>query len=83
MMVRITAQQMELLHYNDIDVRQYFWQTTQQQEIDFIEESHDQWATFKFKRNAESQLHFHQTLSKVILTLKRWLFHRLMLRIFY
>jgi len=47
MMVRITTQQMELLHYNDIDVRQYFWQTTQQQEIDFIEESHDQWATGK------------------------------------
>lgn len=59
----VIAERMKLLHYNDIDVKQYFWRTTQQQEIDLIEESSDQWAAFEFKRNAKTKVRFPQTFS--------------------
>jgi predicted AAA+ superfamily ATPase len=59
----VIAERMKMLHYNDIDVKQYFWRTTQQQEIDLIEESHDQWAAFEFKRNAKAKVRFPQTFS--------------------
>lgn len=59
----VIAERMKLLHYNDIDVKQYFWRTTQQQEIDLIEESSDQWAAFEFKRNAKAKVRFPQTFS--------------------
>lgn len=45
---------MKLLHYNDRDVKHYFWRTTQRQEIDLIEESHEQWAAFECKRRPKS-----------------------------
>jgi len=57
------AERMKMLHYNDIDVKQYFWRTTQQQEIDLIEESSDHWAAFEFKRNAKAKVRFPQTFS--------------------
>ena len=59
----VIAERMKMLHYNDIDVKQYFWRTTQQQEIDLIEESSDQWAAFEFKRNAKAKVRFPQTFS--------------------
>lgn len=59
----VIAERMKMLHYNDIDVKQYFWRTTQQQEIDLIEESHNQWAAFEFKRNAKAKVRFPQTFS--------------------
>ncbi len=59
----VIAERMKLLHYNDIDVKQYFWRTTQQQEIDLIEELSDQWAAFEFKRNAKAKVRFPQTFS--------------------
>jgi len=59
----VIAERMKLLHYKDIDVKQYFWRTTQQQEIDLIEESSDQWAAFEFKRNAKAKVRFPQTFS--------------------
>ncbi len=59
----VIAERMKFLHYNNIDVKQYFWRTTQQQEIDLIEESSDQWAAFEFKRNAKAKVRFPQTFS--------------------
>ncbi|MHB1921073.1 MAG: ATP-binding protein [Chitinophagaceae bacterium] len=59
----VIAERMKLLHYHDIDVKQYFWRTTQQQEIDLIEESLDQWAAFEFKWNAKAKVRFPQTFS--------------------
>ena len=59
----VIAERMKLLHYNDIDVKQYFWRTTQQQEIDLIEESHDKWAAFECKRNTKAKVRFPQTFS--------------------
>lgn len=35
--------------YNNIDAEQYFWRTTQQQEIDFIEETSESLDTYEFK----------------------------------
>ncbi|MDP1764058.1 MAG: ATP-binding protein [Sediminibacterium sp.] len=59
----VIAERMKMLHYNDIDVKQYFWRTTQQQAIDLIEASSDQWAAFEFKRNAKAKVRFPQTFS--------------------
>lgn len=59
----VIAERMKMLHYNDIDVKQYFWRTTQQQEIDLIEESNDQWAAFEFKRSPKVKVRFPQTFS--------------------
>lgn len=59
----VIAERMKMLHYNDIDVKQYFWRTTQQQEIDLIEESSDQWAAFEIKQNEKAKVRFPQTFS--------------------
>ena len=59
----VISERMKMLHYNDINVKQYFWRTTQQQEIDLIEESSDQWAAFEIKRNAKAKVRFPQTFS--------------------
>ena len=59
----IIAERMKLLHYNKVDTRQYFWRTTQQQEIDLIEETNEQWAAFEFKRNPNTKVRFPQTFS--------------------
>lgn len=59
----VIAERMKLLHYNDIAVKQYFWRTTQQQEIDLIEESTDQWTAFEFKRSSKAKVRFPQTFS--------------------
>ena len=38
-------------HYSANDVKNYFWRTTQQQEIDYIEESNGQFMAFEMKWN--------------------------------
>ena len=37
----IIAERMKFLHYHNLRTKHYFWRTTQQQEIDLIEESED------------------------------------------
>jgi predicted AAA+ superfamily ATPase len=59
----VIAERMKLLHYNNMDVKQYFWRTTQQQEIDLIEESNDQMSAFEFKLNPKASTRFPQTFS--------------------
>ena len=59
----VISERMKMLHYNNIDVKQYFWRTTQQQEIDLIEESSDHWAAFEIKRNEKAKVRFPQTFS--------------------
>jgi uncharacterized protein len=59
----VISERMKMLHYNNINVKQYFWRTTQQQEIDLIEESSDHWAAFEIKRNEKAKVRFPQTFS--------------------
>jgi len=66
----VMAERMKFLHYNNIDAQQYFWRTTQQQEIDLIEENDEQWRAFEFKRNPKTKVRFPQTFTDNYLNAK-------------
>lgn len=59
----VMAERMKYLHYNNIDAKQYFWRTTQQQEIDLVEENNEEWAAYEFKRNPKAKVRFPQTFT--------------------
>ncbi len=59
----IIAERMKFLHYQNIDAKQYFWRTTQQQEIDLVEEHADSWLAYEFKRNIQAKKRFPQTFT--------------------
>jgi predicted AAA+ superfamily ATPase len=59
----VMAERMKYLHYNNIDAKQYFWRTTQQQEIDLVEENNEEWAAYEFKRNVKAKVRFPQTFT--------------------
>lgn len=49
---------------NDIDFKSYFWRTTQQQEVDYIEENDTELSAFEFKWNPNKQGFLSKTFSK-------------------
>jgi hypothetical protein len=49
------------LYYNKKPFQSYFWRTTQQQEIDYIEEAEKEIAAFEFKFNPLSKVVFSKT----------------------
>lgn len=57
----IMAERLKFLRYKGIETVQYFWRTTQQQEIDLIEETNQQFAAFEFKWNEKAKARFPQT----------------------
>ncbi|OYU56748.1 MAG: ATPase [Chitinophagaceae bacterium BSSC1] len=59
----VIAERMKYLHYNNLDAKQYFWRTSQQQEIDLVEEQQDSWAAFEFKLNTKAKDRFPQTFT--------------------
>ena len=61
----IIAERMKFLHYNNLDAKQYFWRTTQQQEIDLIEE-HEAGLlkAFEFKWGKTEKVRFPQTFTQ-------------------
>ena len=60
----VIAERMKFLRYSNIDVHQYFWRTTQQQEIDLIEE-HEAGLlkAFEFKWGKNEKVRFPQTFT--------------------
>lgn len=60
----IIADRMKFLHYNNITVNSYFWRTTQQQEIDFIEEHGPDKEAYEFKWNKKEKARFPQTFTE-------------------
>lgn len=50
-------------HYFNPNVEQYFWRTTQQQEIDLIEIEGEKISAFEFKWNDNAKVRFPQTFS--------------------
>ena len=58
----VIAERIKYLQYQGIDVKQYFWRTTQQQEVDLIEEHEggDLFA-FEFKWNKKAKVRFPST----------------------
>ena len=59
------AERMKMLRYNGIDASLYFWRTTQQQEIDLIEE-HEGGVlkAFEFKWGKNAKVRFPQTFTE-------------------
>lgn len=47
----IISERIKYLHNHDIDVNSYFWRTTQQQEIDYIEEKENRLSAYEIKWN--------------------------------
>ncbi|MET7000130.1 ATP-binding protein [Chitinophaga defluvii] len=59
----VIAERMKHLRYHDIDATHYFWRTTQQQEIDLIEEQGDNLLAFEFKWSRTEKARFPQTFT--------------------
>lgn len=57
----VISERMKALRYHNIDAIQYFWRTTQQQEIDLIEDLNGQLTAYEFKWNKKQRFHFPQT----------------------
>ncbi|MCY7422769.1 MAG: DUF4143 domain-containing protein, partial [Chitinophagaceae bacterium] len=47
----------------DIDASQYFWRTTQQQEIDLVEDFNGQLTAYEFKWGKNQKFRFPQTFT--------------------
>jgi len=60
----VIAERMKLLRYDNRDTKQYFWRTTQQQEIDLIEESEGQFNAYELKWNKDKKVRFPQTFTE-------------------
>lgn len=54
-------ERIKLLKYHQRQANQYFWRTTQQQEIDYIEEENGTFALYEFKFNPKVKVRFSQT----------------------
>jgi uncharacterized protein len=59
----VIAERMKVLRYSMIDATQYFWRTTQQQEIDLIEDGDAQLTAYEIKWNKNQKVRFSQTFT--------------------
>ncbi len=59
----IIAERQKFLAYQSVDVKHYFWRTTQQQEIDLIEEDENGMRAFEFKWSKTDKIRFPQTFT--------------------
>ncbi|WP_256005856.1 ATP-binding protein [Pedobacter deserti] len=66
----LMAERIKSLRYHSIDVDQYFWRTTQQQEIDLIEEDSEGLYAYEFKWNKKVKAKFPQTFTENYKVLK-------------
>lgn len=60
----VIAERLKFLRYQNLDTQVYFWRTTQQQEIDLIEEGEDSLKAFEFKWGKNEKVRFPQTFTK-------------------
>lgn len=57
------SERMKVNRYLEKDVKPYFWRTTQQQEIDFVEQHQSGYNIFEFKMNAQKAKKFSKTFT--------------------
>ncbi len=57
------SERVKYLRYNNVDTTQFFWRTTQQQEIDLIEEANEKMTAFECKWNPKAKVRFPQTFT--------------------
>lgn len=55
------SERLKYLRYHGMDTTQYFWRTTQQQEIDLIEEERGKMRAYEVKLNDTSRIRFPKT----------------------
>jgi predicted AAA+ superfamily ATPase len=58
------AERMKYLHYNKVFSRRFFWRTTQQQEIDYVEECDGKLTAFEIKWNPWKKIRFPATFAR-------------------
>ncbi|NML19935.1 ATP-binding protein [Pseudoflavitalea sp. G-6-1-2] len=59
----LMSERMKYCRYHNLNVSQYFWRTTQQQEIDLIEEDSDKLHAFEFKWSKTEKPRFPETFT--------------------
>ncbi len=57
------SERVKYLRYKNIDATHFFWRTTQQQEIDLIEETNEKMLAFECKWNPKARVRFPQTFT--------------------
>jgi len=60
----LISERVKLLNYNSIDKERYFWRTTQQQEIDYIEVQYEKFYAYEFKWNPLKKVSISKTFTK-------------------
>lgn len=60
----VIAERVKFLRYQGLNTKIYFWRTTQQQEIDLIEEGENGLKAFEFKWGKTNKAHFSQTFTE-------------------
>jgi predicted AAA+ superfamily ATPase len=60
----LMAERMKVRKYNQIYGETYFWRTTQQQEIDYLEEKDGKIEAFEYKWSNKEKVHFPKTFSE-------------------
>ncbi len=65
----VMAERMKFLRYNYMDNQMYFWRTTQQQEIDLVEELDGKFSAYEFKFRTPKNVRFSQTFTSSYETL--------------
>jgi predicted AAA+ superfamily ATPase len=60
----LMAERVKALRYHNIDIDQFFWRTTQQQEIDLIEEDSEGISAYEFKWSIKGKAKFPQTFTE-------------------
>lgn len=59
----VIAERMKFLRYYDMDNTMFFWRTTQQQEIDLVEELQNKYSAYEFKYSNSKKVNFPQTFT--------------------
>jgi predicted AAA+ superfamily ATPase len=60
----VIAERVKYLRYHNLEITQYFWRTTQQQEIDLVEDAGEQITAYEFKWNPKVKARFPQTFTE-------------------
>ena len=59
----LISERVKYLRYHGLDATQYFWRTTQQQEIDLVEDYDDKLKAYEFKWGKTEKVRFPQTFT--------------------
>jgi len=63
----LISERFKFLGNNELDVKSWFWRTTQQQEIDYIEEHSDKLFAWEFKWNSQKKVRLSKTFTNAYL----------------